>query len=72
MSTRPQTDSTNFAGTEQVFSVKPWCQNLGISQALYFKECREGRGPYRTNIGRRTIIIKTPAAYARRMMAGAK
>ncbi len=45
MSTKRQIDQTpTNQNTKPIFSVKEWCRAAGISECLYFKERREGRG----------------------------
>jgi len=65
MSTKQQIDQTpTNQNTKPVFSVKQWCRAAGISESLYFKERREGRGPHAGNFGRRTIIAESAAGGA--------
>jgi hypothetical protein len=69
MSTKRQISRTSQTtpNTNPVFSVKQWCRDAGISESLYFKERREGRGPQAGHFGRRTIITEPPADYFNRM-----
>lgn len=65
MSTKRQIDQTPAnQNTKPVFSVEEWCRAAGISESLYFKERREGRGPHAGNFGRRTVITESAAGGA--------
>lgn len=50
-----------------VYTIQEWCHAARVSQGSYFKAEREGRGPYKSNMGRRTLITETPLAYYQRM-----
>jgi predicted DNA-binding transcriptional regulator AlpA len=41
---------------QQVYSVSDFCQTNGISRSLFYKLCREGKGPRMMRVGRRTLI----------------
>ena len=37
-------------------SISEFCRAAGISEALFYKECRNGTGPRVTKIGGRTLV----------------
>ncbi len=54
--------------TEQVgFSIGEWCNATRISQAMFFKQRRLGRGPKVAHIGRRAIVVESPREYFDRL-----
>jgi hypothetical protein len=48
------------------YSIKQWCAELGISEALFYKRQRGSLGPRVANVGARTIITETPREYLQR------
>jgi hypothetical protein len=48
------------------YAINEWCVEARISPSLYFKEHKNGRGPFTANIGRRTIIVESPSAFFKR------
>ena len=45
----------------KLFSVPEFCQQSGISRALFYKLVREGKGPRTMKVGSRTLISQEAA-----------
>jgi len=58
----PATQEAEYVGT-----VEEWCRDAKVSIGSYFKAKRAGEGPHIGQMGRRTPVIESPAAYYRRM-----
>jgi hypothetical protein len=54
------------------FSIKEWCLDAGISEALYYKRKRQGLiSPHEVQVNRRTVIIEPAHDYLSRLKAEA-
>lgn len=56
----------------QGFSIQQFCEDHGISRALYYKMLRDGKAPIAMHLGKRRIISAESAAAWRKQMEAVK
>ena len=61
------TDATPPPAQRAGYEVNEWCSIAGFGRALLYRLLGDGRGPRAVKIGRKTLIVETPAEFLARV-----